>query len=426
MPRSQPDKSALIESAKNSKTFCVYPWLHVHTTPIGTIAPCCVSKSCSNTELANEVNGKRLDDLVNHDRIKQLRLDMISGNKNEECNTCYELETANINSFRLEGLNRYPNVIEQLVNSTNEDGSISDFKMRYFDMRFSNICNFKCRTCTQEYSSKWEQENLYNNVQHARLYPKGAEPKLLEDIIEQIPNIETAYFAGGEPLITDEHYILLEEMVRQGNTNVELRYNTNISNIKFKNKDLLNLWGRFNNVSVSASIDHYGERAEYIRHGTDWAVVEENLKLVKESSVVDLTLNTVLSLFNFLTIDKFYEYMYKINIYTKNSKHSSLYCMTTPEYLACHWLPSEFKDRGNESLLNTIKFMEQHDFTDGHIQHIKAALPWAYSKDTVLNMDQYGYTNPIQFKNSIERLDKIRGENFEKVFPELAPLLDHI
>ena len=127
-------------------------------------------------------------------------------------------------------------------------------------------------------------EDLKNNLPYARIYPKNDNPDFLKEIIEQVPNFKTAYFAGGEPLITEEHYILLEEMIRTGASNtVSLRYNTNLSNFKFKDKDILSLWKHFKKkIDIYASVDHYGERAEYIRHGTNWATVEENLILAKK------------------------------------------------------------------------------------------------------------------------------------------------
>jgi len=116
--------------------------------------------------------------------------------------------------------------------------------------------------------------------------------------------------------------------------------------------------------------------------------------------------------------------MHHANIYTKNSPESTLYCMTSPDHLACHWLNPEHKLIGNESLSRAINFMEQENFREGHIRHIKAALNWSCSKDTSDNIDGSGYTNAMNFRNSIEELDKIRGESFEKVFPELIPILE--
>ena len=114
--------------------------------------------------------------------------------------------------------------------------------MRYFDLRFSNICNFKCRTCNYEYSSQWEQEDKRRGIKRPIINFAKEDTALLQDVINQIPNIETAYFAGGEPLITEEHYIIIEEMIRKNRTDIKLMYNTNLSNFKFKNnkKDFLN------------------------------------------------------------------------------------------------------------------------------------------------------------------------------------------
>ena len=138
--------------------------------------------------------------------------------------------------------------------------------MKYFDIRFSNICNYKCRTCGSEFSSKWAQEHKEHDappagfrvIQHAD--KSGA---LLDQVVEQIPNIELAYFAGGEPLITDEHYVILEEMIASGKCkDIVLRYNTNMSNFKYKKYDVLDMWSNFKRVEVSSSLDHYGVKAE--------------------------------------------------------------------------------------------------------------------------------------------------------------------
>ena len=49
-------------------------------------------------------------------------------------------------------------------------GRIINFRMRYFDIRFSNICNFKCRTCGSAFSSKWEQEDLESRIRIRRAH----------------------------------------------------------------------------------------------------------------------------------------------------------------------------------------------------------------------------------------------------------------
>ena len=86
-------------------------------------------------------------------------------------------------------------------------GRIINFRMRYFDIRFSNICNFKCRTCGSAFSSQWEQEDLKSQSEsgvphYAMEIEKGNSKEFLRNVIQQVPNFEVAYFAGGEPLIT--------------------------------------------------------------------------------------------------------------------------------------------------------------------------------------------------------------------------------
>jgi MoaA/NifB/PqqE/SkfB family radical SAM enzyme len=230
--------------------------------------------------------------------------------------------------------------------------------------------------------------------------------------------MEKAYFAGGEPLITEEHYILLEEMIKQGRTDIKLSYNTNLSNLKFKDKDLLALWKNFDNpIYISASIDHYGERAEYIRSGTDWGKVEANFKKAKKTPYINLQMNTVLSVFNYLTIYEFYEYLIDKKLYTPRDGTYSLYNMSTPPHLTAHILPSDLKQIGIEKMDKTIELFTAKKFQPEQINQLAITTPWVQSQDTWNEHKKL-------FKEEVKRLDKIRGEDFQKVFPELAVLLD--
>lgn len=395
------------------------PWVHLHTTPTGVAAPCCIAESC------NEPNGgvgnsreQSLMELVNSEKMKKLRLDMLTGNKSEECTKCYAHEEQGVMSFRQQANESWKHAFDDVVTDTAlEDGALYKFKMRYFDIRFSNICNFKCRTCGSAFSTQWEQEDLKNNVWTAKVHPKNDNKDFLQDVINQIDNIETAYFAGGEPLITEEHYILLEEMVRRNKIDIVLRYNTNLSNLKFKNKDLLGLWKHFTHkVEVYASIDHYGDRAEYIRHGTNWDTIEQNFRLLKENtSFIRPQINTVLSVFNYLTIFDFYKYIIDNNLYTPEDSVYTLYKMSTPEYLSCHILPEDLKKLGNESIDRAISYMKEKGFRPVQIEQLEQANGWINSQNTWDN-------HKLQFKEEIKRLDKIRGESFTDTFPEIASL----
>lgn len=402
---------------KKTKAFCMVPWIHLHTTPQGIAAPCCISKSTSTTEGLGNSKTQSLMEILNCDKMKQLRLDMINDVPNSECNTCYEQEKFNVRSFRNHINDEYFNYYDEAMQNTAIDGSISNFKMKYFDIRFNNICNFKCRTCGSDFSTQWEQEDLKSKVIYAKNIPKNDNPKFLQEVIDQIQYMETAYFAGGEPLITEEHYVLLEEMIKQGRTDITLQYNTNLSNLKFKDKDLLSLWKHFDKqIQVRASIDHYGERAEYIRHGTNWETVENNFILTKKTPYIKLQINTVLSVFNVLTIHEFYQYLIDKELYTPKDGTYFLYNMSAPVFLACHILPEEYKLKGKESIQKYISLLIKHKFGSWHRVQPEQSIEWLFSKNT---WEQH----KEEFRSEIQRVDNLRGEDFSKTFPELAGLL---
>jgi MoaA/NifB/PqqE/SkfB family radical SAM enzyme len=401
-----------------SKSFCMAPWVHIHSNPSGVAAPCCIAESGATTGGVGNTRTQSIMEAVNSVKMNNLRKDMLTGVLNPECIKCHNHERQQVLSSRNMLNNEFQEFYDECMENTNIDGSLKEFKMRYFDIRFSNICNFKCRTCGAGFSSKWEQEDLKSGVGYARIYPKNDNPNFLQEVLDQVPNMKTAYFAGGEPLITEEHYILLEEMIRLGKTDIFLRYNTNMSNFKFKDKDIMSLWKQFKNgIDIYASIDHYGERAEYIRHGTDWALVEENLIKAKKTKFIKLRMNTVLSAFNFLTIGDFYQYLVDKGLYTAADPTYTLYNMSTPDLFTCHILPDEYKLKGKESLERAIALLESKKFRKEPVTQLLDALPWAMLYNT---WGKHRYA----FRSEVKRVDKLRAEDFSKVFPELAPLLD--
>jgi organic radical activating enzyme len=402
-----------------SKSFCMLPWVHLHATPKGTAAACCISKSCSTSVGMGDVSKQSMFSIMNSDSMVQLRKDMLSDVLNPECNTCYVHEQQNVSSARQVMNRELQEFYEESIENTNTDGTLKELKMRFFDIRFSNICNFKCRTCGSGYSSQWEQEELKSNSPNITIYPKNDNSALLNEVLSQVPNIRIAYFAGGEPLITEEHYVILEEMIKTGVAkHVQLRYNTNASNLRYKDRDLLSMWKHFSKgVNIDASIDHYGERAEYIRHGTVWSTVEENIKQLRALSYVSFRMNTVLSVFNLLTINDFYEYLIKNDLYNAKDNGYLIYNMVSPEYLSCHLLPPEYKVKGRISIIKTMAMLGRNNFSKWKIALLQNALTWTTAYDM---WDE----QKVEFKNEINRIDNLRNEDFRKTFPELAGLLD--
>ena len=392
-----------------SKVFCMFPWLHLNATPRGDIYPCCSNDY--SAPLAN-TRDTTLEEAFNSDYMKQLRLNMLEGKKSDICNFCYSHEKASPHSFRTYSMDNFADHFDEVRNMTHKDGTVDEFKMRYFDIRFSNICNFKCRTCGTEFSSQWalEDRKTYNPDGPIIIHVDDGKGEVLQEIIDQVEHIDLAYFAGGEPLITEEHYVILEEMIRKGRTDTVLRYNTNASTISYKQYDIFELWKHFDRIELSCSIDHYGERAEVMRHGTDWGRVENNLKRFRALDYVEFQLNTVFSIMNYSTIVEFYEYMRTAGLVDyDNDWWHSLYLADNPRHYSAKALPKKMKQVAGEK----IRSFYQGERCIDRITN--SAADFADTEDTWEEVKEDFFANTF-------RLDDIRGEDFFRVFPELKRL----
>jgi MoaA/NifB/PqqE/SkfB family radical SAM enzyme len=403
------DKNQLLNS---SEVFCMFPWIHTYIEPSGKVLPCC---STDSTIPFGSVKTDSIKNIINNDHYKQMRLNMLTGVKNKSCKFCYKTQDTSDWSFRDYANISFKHKFDEVMAKTNEDGSIDDFKMFYYDVRFSNICNFKCRTCGPGFSSLWaaEQKKLKANIPIV-MHADDQSGKLLNEVFEHIDNFEMAYFAGGEPLITEEHYIILEELIKRKKTNIPLRYNTNLSNLKFKDHDLIQLWKQFSKVEISASIDHYGERAEYIRNGTDWGTVESNLKRIRSFDFIEYQINTVMSVFNYVTLADFYSYMIDKDLFRSTDKITLFKCMNPP-WASAMALPPALKNQGSASINNLVTRLENDNFFS--VQLIKNATRFAESENTWDTLKH-------KMRFEIAHKDNLRGENFKKTFPELQLILD--
>lgn len=390
------------------------PWVHIHTSPIGDVGPCCISKGRFSNSLENNLTG-----IVNAEGMKMLRQDMLNGVENPACTTCYNHEKQGIKSFRGWMNDRYGEYLYYSLANTRKDGTLDNFKMRYFDVRFNNICNFKCRTCNSSFSSQWEQEDLKRKVPWARVLPRNNKKEFLKEVLDQVPNMDFAYFAGGEPLITEEHYILLEEMIRLGKTNITLKYNSNVSNLKFKDKDILDLWSKFANpIDMSASVDHYGKRAEYIRHGTDWELIEQNLKRLTTVPNINLHINSVVSIFNYASFGEFIFHLHQMGILNEHKGNVlQTYNMVSPEHITAQALPTSVKEVSKYKILDELKKIELPNWQVNQLSSmLNQSIEWV---ESVNSWEQHKQ----QFRQEVNEIDLIRNEKFAETFPELESLL---
>lgn len=386
-----------------SNTFCILPWIHIYANADGNVLPCCIADYRS--PLGN-LNNESVIEVWNGERYKELRKNMLEGNRSKECSACYEVEDRGISSFRQNANIDYKKYLD-IATETNPDGSLNDLSLRYFDIRWSNICNFRCRSCSGTYSSSLAKEE---NRQKTFIFAGGnSNDNLYSQFLPYFKDVEQFYFAGGEPLLMDKHYDILNHLISIGKTDVNLSYNTNISTIQFKGTPITELWNKFSSVKVSASLDSWGPRAEYIRHGTDWKTIERNIKVIQDQSPhVNLQTNTVVSVFNLYTLPEFISYLTDTGIFNISTFDPCFYNILNPEFYSANVIPDSLKEK-------IIEHLQSANFGSNINQKLKEVI-------TYLKTSEYKPELHYQFKRSTDYYDNLRNQNFINTFPELNEL----
>ena len=126
----------------NKSKICIHPWSQLNVNPNGDVWPCCHQRSDSIYVLGNYKH-QSIDEIYNNQPLKDLRRKMLQGIlPKEACAKCIEYENLNIKSPRqVAELQPYAKSVHELISKTNADGSVDDYKIKYWDLRWSNKCN---------------------------------------------------------------------------------------------------------------------------------------------------------------------------------------------------------------------------------------------------------------------------------------------
>ena len=393
-------------------SFCMYPWIHLYAHPTGEAYPCC------NTHGKHKIGNTRiqsLDEIWTDSPMQEIRKKMLAGEKIDGCRRCYEQEENGFFSMRLSANKHFGHHIA-LTDNPNPD-----MKIIYWDIRFSNLCNLRCRSCGHFFSSNWYDDQIKLAGQewkekNTRINFAGrTEDDIWEQLEPQIDNLEQVYFAGGEPLIMEEHYRLLNELIKRGRTNVRLIYNTNFSQLTYKKTNVLNLWREFDSVSVGASLDASGVHAEYIRKGTNWSQVERNREeMLKVCPTVDFYISPTLSIMNALHLPDFHKDW--VNKGFLKPQDLNVNILQDPPHYRIDVLPFQYKVDIQEKYLEHLGWLKPLDKLNRATVGFESAINFMMADDKSELI--------FKFKEKTAQLDSIRNENILDAIPELGYLYE--
>ena len=402
-----------------SKVFCMLPWVHMHGFPDGRAYPCCLG---DYWHPIGDLRKNTMREIWNQPPMRLMRSNMLQDKPCVECVKCYEQEENGFFSNRNSANKQYGKLINEIAD-TREDGWHAEFKIRYWDIRFSNLCNFKCRTCGPIFSSNWYQDHvkLYNkkpDVLGREMavveYAGRTKTDIQEQMLEHVPNLEVVYFAGGEPLLMDEHYALLEKLIENKKTDIRLVYNTNFSVLQYKDKHVFEYWKHFKDISIGASLDASGSRAELIRKGAKWEqTVENRRRMMEDVPHVDFYVSATVSAMNVLHVLDFHKEWVDLGLIKPQDFNVNI-CQS-PTWYRVDIFPEWFK---REVIVPAyaahIEWLRPHDT-------LKRAIVGFESVLNIMNASD-GTAHWREFSNEINKLDTLRSEDFWETFPELSVL----
>ena len=403
-------KELLIES----DTFCMLPWMHLHAYPDGRAYPCCFGLDKHHV---GNLNSQSMEEVFNGVDMKKMRKNMLSNKPCVQCSKCYDQENSGFFSLRLSSNKHFGHNID-LVDSTKDDGA-TDFIIKYWDIRFSNLCNMACRSCGTWFSSNWYEDHKKIHGKpppHAKIMKVGRNDNdIWEQMLEEFDHVEQFYFAGGEPLIMEEHYRILKELDRRKMYHVRLIYNTNFSKLKFKDMDVLELWNKFDSVSIGASLDAEGSRAELMRKGTKWEETLENRKrMIEICPQVDFYISATVGMINALHVTDFHKSWVDQGLIKPADFNFNL--LQHPDWQRMDMFPAEYKEKVEKKYNDHLLWLKDKDPLTRATKGFESAIKWMNATDTSQNL-------PLFFEYT-KKYDNVRNENLVDTFPELKGLFE--
>ncbi len=452
-------KSAPIFPKVESDTWCPLPWLGMGVRSVGDLRYCCHAQSSPERGLLRDKNGNCLnlkDNLLatgkNAPLLKDVRLSMLKGERHSGCGRCYREEDAGIFSRRQsEQVTWSEHNIELFRRHTDEDGTISEdlFPLRYLDLRFGNRCNLKCRMCGPTESDKWydltpkvwngtttfkDGHRKLNIVQNEKgQYGLEVDPyqwyeskKFWTELEKYLPRLQRIYLAGGEPLLIEAQFDFLQKCINLGYAqNIILEYNSNITALTPK---ILKIWSQFRKIEIGMSIDGVGAINDYIRTGSQWQKIAQNLNTLDQADgFFKLWWACTVQIYNMVHLPETMRWILENNFERINQSKKGREILTPhplshPAFLAVTTFPQASKLKIKELFeKEKVKIAEELGLVDGqnNEKRDREIARFQSVLDNYVNIMFSKDTSDLKEKFWVytEKLDRIHGVSLSDVSP---------
>lgn len=417
---------------KDSKTLCTAPWMHLHIINDGRAYPCCMTEITDELSVGN-VKTQTLKEVVNSPKMKEMRKGMLEGKSlPASCIRCKGREDAGFSSMRIGMNSNWYDKVQDLIKDTKPDGEITNLRLLYWDIRFSNYCNLACRTCSPTFSTSWANDYIrlrdHNDNIETGLINLDNETNFWNELDLNLDVAQEIHFAGGEPVLMPEHWKLINFLEENQRFDTKLKYSTNATKLVVKGRNIIDVWKKFNNVHLSLSIDGTGDVFELTRHKGNWESTRNNLIEISNSNI-EYWIHPTVSVLNIFNIVELHRELFDLGIIPNEMRECEIgktgfetkdYFIhrfhinpcVTPDIYSITNIPEDLKAIATEKIREySVKCLEENGIpTSG----------WE-SLINIMNSQPCDMEVFKRFVDTTKKLDKMRNQNFIEIVPEFKP-----
>jgi hypothetical protein len=377
--------------------YCPAPWHGGYFTQQGC-AVCCMYP----------VEDISPAELLTSPKTQAIKQGLISGDLDPACAKCIEKEQHGFGSMRITHIDHAKEF--DTIHDYNVD---SEILPQVIEVRFTNVCNFKCRMCYPGLSNLIANEiNDYPDV--INWYPKdatyglvesGADTKFFNEIVSISKSLKRVYLTGGEPSVSKAVTDYMKTIVDADYAkNIEVAFSTNAGAI---NPAFVNHLPKFKKCQILLSLDAVGAIAEYQRHGGSWDRVAKNVQYYQTLAASDpekyrVGIHAVITAYSVLGIGEFFEYLYANQL-------SGMMTICYSDFYKVQALIGPAREAAIKSVTHAIDVAGRWHETHHLVPVLSSLL--TFLKDAPESESDWAF-----FCDRTRAYDQVRNENFEEVF----------
>lgn len=340
------------------------------------------------------------------------------------CKYCKDIEDKNGTSDRI-NFSTAPNIVpKELLN----DIQSTVVTPKILEIYINSKCNLKCTYCSPFFSSTWEKEikqhgelkwddgttirnyKVYNSHPDAEYFKN----KMLEWIEKNGHELERVHLLGGETFYQPEIYEFIKSFSKIKNKRLQINI---VSNFMVKEKRFLEIIQEFEKLiknkcigrlDLTASIDGFGDEAEYTRHGLNFKHFNKLFDIALSKKWITLNINQSITALTMRSMHKLHAWLnekrkIKLNIRNRFMK------VTNRPYLSIDIFGKEFWEKDIEKILSSMSENNDQEILEKkYMNGILNTIPDIIDKKSIKQCHYF-----------LDLIDKRRETNWRTVFPYL-------